>query len=70
MTGLRTIWGVSLEKVEKDFGAGFKTHLIEQSEVFIRQQLLYIHGEQLHVTTEGQFLCDGIASELFKINIT
>ena len=70
MTGLRTIWGVSLNKVEKDFGTVFKNYLIEHSEVFINQHLLYIEGEYLRVTKKGQFLCDGIASELFKINLT
>lgn len=70
MTGLRTIWGVSFSKVEKDFGVTFKNYLIEQSEIFINQQLLYIEGEHLRVTKKGQFLCDGIASELFKLNLS
>ncbi len=69
MTGLRTIWGVSLHKVKKDFGTVFKDYLIEQSEVFINQHLLYIDDEHLRVTKKGQFLCDGIASDLFKINL-
>jgi oxygen-independent coproporphyrinogen-3 oxidase len=69
MTGLRTIWGVSLEKVEQDFGMVFKAYLIEQSKIFINQQLLYIDDEHLRVTKTGQFLSDGIASELFKINL-
>lgn len=68
MTGLRTIWGVSILKVEKDFGVVFKNYLIEQSDVFINQHLLYIDGEHLKVTKKGQFLSDGIASELFKLN--
>ncbi len=68
MTGLRTIWGVSFAKVENDFGIVFRDYLIEQSEVFINQHLLYIDSEHLQVTKKGQFLCDGIASELFKIN--
>ena len=70
MTGLRTIWGVSLSKVENDFGKVLKDYLIEQSEVFINQHLLYIEREHLRVTKKGQFLCDGIASELFKINLS
>ncbi|WP_115808008.1 radical SAM family heme chaperone HemW [Winogradskyella pacifica] len=68
MTGLRTIWGVSLDKVETDFGMDFKDYLIEQSEIFINQQLLYIDDKHVQVTKKGQFLCDGIASELFKLN--
>lgn len=70
MTGLRTIWGVSLNKVETNFGLIFKDYLIEHSEVFINQHLLYIDGEHLRVTKKGQFLSDGIASELFKINLS
>jgi len=68
MTGLRTIWGVSFEKVKQDFGMIFKDYLIEQSKIFINQHLLYIDNEHLRVTKKGQFLCDGIASELFKLN--
>ena len=69
MTGLRTIWGVSLQKVEKDFGLDHKNYLLEQSEIFINQHLLYIDDAQLRVTKEGQFLCDGIASDLFIIGV-
>ncbi|MEO1030369.1 MAG: radical SAM family heme chaperone HemW [Bacteroidota bacterium] len=68
MTGLRTIWGVSLVKVENDFGTVFKTYLLEQAAIFINQHLLYIDGEHLRVTKKGQFLSDGIASELFILN--
>jgi oxygen-independent coproporphyrinogen-3 oxidase len=68
MTGLRTIWGISFNKVEQDFGTVFKDYLIEQSKIFINQHLLYIDDEHLRVTKKGQFLCDGIASELFKLN--
>ncbi|WP_400076395.1 radical SAM family heme chaperone HemW [Winogradskyella sp. R77965] len=70
MTGLRTIWGVSFVKVESEFGEIFKDYLIEQSEVFINQHLLYIDDEHLRVTKKGQFLSDGIASELFKLNLS
>ena len=68
MTGLRTIWGVSLVKVESDFGSLYKDYLLEQAEVFINQHLLYIEDMHIKVSKEGQFLSDGIASELFKVN--
>lgn len=70
MTGLRTIWGVSLTKVENDFGTNYKDYLLEQAEVFINQHLLYIDDTHIKVSKEGQFLSDGIASELFKVNIS
>ncbi|GGW54909.1 coproporphyrinogen III oxidase [Winogradskyella epiphytica] len=68
MTGLRTQWGVSIAKVETDYSKDFKDYLIDQAQVFINQQLLYIKDEHLRVTKKGQFLCDGIASELFRLN--
>ena len=68
MTGLRTIWGVSLEKVKKNFGEDYKIYLLEQAQKHIIQHLLYLDDGKLLVTKKGQFLSDGIASDLFKIN--
>ena len=70
MTGLRTIWGVSLEKVELDFGVYYKKYLLEQSQKHIVAHLLYLDDGKLLVTKKGQFLSDGIASDLFKINLS
>ncbi|TDU43105.1 oxygen-independent coproporphyrinogen-3 oxidase [Gelidibacter sediminis] len=68
MTGLRTIWGVSIEKVEKEFGIEYKKYLLEQSQKHILEHLLYLDDGKLLVTKKGKFLSDGIASDLFKIN--
>ena len=70
MTGLRTIWGVSLEKVKHDFGEDFKNYLLQQSEIYIKEHLLYIDDDKLLTTKKGKFLSDGIASSLFKINLS
>ncbi|MEE3999789.1 radical SAM family heme chaperone HemW [Tenacibaculum sp. FZY0031] len=67
MTGLRTIWGVSLEKIEEDFGEEFKIELLKNAEKFIQQGLLVITNEVLKTTEKGKFLADGLASELFII---
>ncbi|MEH6534988.1 MAG: radical SAM family heme chaperone HemW [Psychroserpens sp.] len=69
MTGLRTVWGVSLLKVNNDYGKNYKDYLLLQAEPFINQHLLYIEDEKLLVTKKGKFLSDGIASDLFKINL-
>ena len=68
MTGLRTVWGVSLNKIEKDFGENYKNDLLQQSEIYIKEQLLYIEDDKLLTTKKGKFLSDGLASNLFKIN--
>ena len=70
MTGLRTIWGVSLKKIENDFGAYYKNHILKQSEIYIAEHLLYIDEDTLLTTKKGKFLSDGIASNLFKINLS
>ncbi len=70
MTELRTIWGVSLDKVETDFGLQYKNYLLKQSESYINEHLLYIDDAKLLTTKKGKFLSDGIASNLFKINLS
>ncbi|MGG6230273.1 radical SAM family heme chaperone HemW [Tenacibaculum sp. SDUM215027] len=76
MTGLRTIWGVSLETISQDFGEEFKIELLKNAEKFINQGLLVIVNEieqsdsnknVLKTTSKGKFLADGVASELFII---
>jgi len=68
MTGLRTIWGISLNKVEADFGLEYKSHLLTSAEKYINQGLLIKNDEKLLTTQKGKFLVDGIASELFILN--
>ncbi len=68
MTGLRTIWGVSLERVEKEFGTDYLSYLLKQADKFLGDGLLSIDENVLTATAKGKFLIDGIASDLFLIN--
>ena len=70
MTGLRTIYGVSLEKIERDYGVNFKDYLLKQAQEYLKDHLLYLDGDTLLVTRKGKFLSDGIASELFMLNLS
>ncbi len=45
MTGLRTIWGVSLAEIEAEFGSDYKNQLLASAEKFIQQDLLVIARE-------------------------
>ncbi|MEC7262924.1 MAG: coproporphyrinogen III oxidase, partial [Bacteroidota bacterium] len=65
MTGLRTIWGVSKEKITEEFGLDYSSYLEHQSEKFTEQQLLFWENAILHTTKQGKFLVDGIAADLF-----
>lgn len=76
MTGLRTVWGISLNKIEEEFGIDYKDHLLKEANIFIQQGLLEIISdnllkvdsiEKMKITDKGKFLADGIASELFMI---
>ncbi|WP_299184311.1 radical SAM family heme chaperone HemW [uncultured Aquimarina sp.] len=69
MTGLRTIWGVSLQKVEDDFGLTYKEYLLKQAQKHLDEHLLFLDGDILIVTKKGKFLSDGIASDLFLLNL-
>ena len=69
MTGLRTIWGVSLEKIETEFGSNYLDYLRQQAEKYISDNLLKVENNILKTTKKGKFLCDGIASDLFLLNL-
>jgi oxygen-independent coproporphyrinogen III oxidase len=69
MTGLRTIWGISLDKIESDFGIEYLEYFLKQSQKFLNDDLLFIENKILKATKKGKFLCDGIASDLFLLNL-
>jgi oxygen-independent coproporphyrinogen III oxidase len=67
MTGLRTVFGVSMEKVSNDFGVVYEQYLTKNMQVFLEQEVLVCKEGVLKTTTKGKFLADGIASDLFYI---
>ncbi|WP_298767151.1 radical SAM family heme chaperone HemW [uncultured Polaribacter sp.] len=67
MTGLRTIWGVSLEKISVDFGEKYIHYLKKITKKYINQELLFIENNILKTTVKGKFLADGIAADLFML---
>lgn len=69
MTGLRTIWGVSLVRIEQEFGLEYLTYLKQQSHKFVVDGLLSITDDIIKPTLKGKFLTDGIASDLFYLNL-
>ncbi|PWA11281.1 radical SAM family heme chaperone HemW [Flavobacterium laiguense] len=69
MTGLRTIWGVSLDRIETEFGSEYLEYLQKQAQKYLDDDLLSIDNNILKPTPKGKFLTDGIASDLFFINL-
>lgn len=69
MTGLRTIWGVDLTRVSNEFGATFHDYLVQESASFIADGLMQQQANILTITNQGKFLSDGIASDLFWLDL-
>lgn len=69
MTGLRTIWGVSLAKIETEFGERYLKYLIQNAQKHIDNAKLIVENNVLLTTRKGKFFCDGIASDLFYLNL-
>jgi oxygen-independent coproporphyrinogen-3 oxidase len=69
MTGLRTIWGVSLDSILVEFGNEYLEYLQNQAQKFIDDELLFVENNILKPSSKGKFLTDGIASDLFYLNL-
>ncbi len=69
MTSLRTIWGVSLDRIEQEFGKKYLDYLQKQAQKFIKDELLFLENSILKPTPKGKFLTDGISSDLFYLNL-
>ena len=48
MTGLRTIWGVSLNRIATEFGPKFKEYALLQADKFIEEQNRQIRLQQAY----------------------
>lgn len=69
MTRLRTIWGIDLNEVEHQYGLSYRAYLTEQAQAFIKDKLILEEKEHYIITKEGKFLSDGIAADLFMLNL-
>lgn len=67
MTSLRTIEGLSLHKVKKDFGERIIQHLLTAANKHIEHEHLIKENEFLQTTAKGKLLADGIAADLFQL---
>lgn len=69
MTGLRTIWGVAIDRVRQEFGETYFNYLMHESQRFIADDLMVLTDGILTITNKGKFLSDGIASDLFYLDL-
>ncbi|HSD14599.1 MAG TPA: radical SAM family heme chaperone HemW [Flavobacterium sp.] len=69
MTGLRTTWGVSLERIKVEFGENMLHYLLQNAQRYLDDEKLILQDNILKTTKKGKFFCDGIASDLFYLNL-
>ncbi|MTK51986.1 radical SAM family heme chaperone HemW [Paludibacter sp.] len=66
MISLRTTDGISLERVEQEFGTNAKKELLKQSVRFIKSGIMLLEENHLRLSSEGLFLSDGIITDLMQ----
>jgi oxygen-independent coproporphyrinogen-3 oxidase len=67
MTGLRTMWGISLDTLEQKFGSTRQKLLMKDAERLLQQGKLIIEDNSMKLSKEQLFFADGIAAELFQL---
>ena len=67
MTSLRTIWGVSVEKIREEFKVDFEAKFETELKRFENEGWIEKEGDTWKVTEEGMLMADGIAAEFFII---
>ena len=69
MTGLRTIWGISIKDIDSNFGGTYKDQLMKYAQKHIDTGSLLLHEDHLILRPEKYFLADGIVSDMFLIKV-
>jgi oxygen-independent coproporphyrinogen-3 oxidase len=67
ITGLRTMWGISLSYMLTNFGKKMQNYCLEQATPFINRGLIRYSGDKLLLSKEGMFVSDGIMSGLLWV---
>ena len=66
MTALRTVEGISAERLNIIGQKEIFVPLVAEAQKFIQQGLMECSNEHLRITPAGKFMADGIAAELFR----
>jgi oxygen-independent coproporphyrinogen-3 oxidase len=66
MTGLRTIEGISLEKIRTAWGSDKAAAIHKAAEKYIAQGKVRFSGDAIQLEEAGKFFADGIAADLFQ----
>lgn len=67
ITGLRTMWGISLTDIQTKFGEKLLSYCLKQARPPINQGLLLQTDDKLILSKSGIFVSDGIMSDLLWV---
>jgi len=67
LTRLRTIWGINVNYIDKNFSNKIKTHFKKELTIYINSPYLRQDKNIITLTKEGIFIADKITSDLFFI---
>lgn len=67
ITGLRTMWGISLTEIEKLFGEEKLKYCLRLAEPYLKQGLLIQKQDVITLSGQGIFISDGIMSDLLSV---
>jgi oxygen-independent coproporphyrinogen-3 oxidase len=65
MTSLRTLEGIALDFLEKNWGEERKEAVMKAAQMHLDQQNIQLQNQHIVLTAQGKFLADGIAADLF-----
>jgi oxygen-independent coproporphyrinogen-3 oxidase len=67
MTGLRTIWGVSLKKISSEFDPSFIKYFLSKIDLLQAEGKVNVNGDTVTISEKSKFQTDGITSDLFIV---
>ena len=68
ITGLRTMWGIDLEEMERRFGKRLADYCRQEAATYLRRGLLSLKGTVMTLSRAGIFVSDGIMSDLLWVD--
>lgn len=68
MTSLRTIYGLDLKYIQKEFGEKYLVFLKTELQKWITSEHVYIENKIAYLNKKGKYISDNICSDLFKVD--
>lgn len=67
LTGLRTMWGIDLNELDKKFGTKYLEFCLKNAKKYINLEDVILENSKMKLTSKGIFISDGIMSDLMWV---